>query len=517
MAIQNFLKKEINLFTWIFAFFVVLGIVCRFVLLGVGYEYDEIFTAVAANPALSWFYIVKHYLIVDCHPPLYNFLMWLYNHCVPYGPEWVARLPSVFFSLISLWVSWKFFPKFLGKTARWIFLLLLSSNIYLIFYSQQARSYMLTELLAIGLTFLYIQMARRIWHRKEISAHQWGLYGIVALLLCYTHYFGAFAFGIFSIILFVLACIYKQEKRWFIWVPFLVCILFLPWLFPNLLHNISLERFNGNWWGNTNRITWGMFSQFPRFFFSSFRDCIVIFIPFFASLFYVIKKTGSFRKIPWVREYVLLCLPFLLSFGIILLAYTKIFLLMSRYFIPFSIGIYLTVSGVIATSCRRHKWLEVLFLVGLISQFYTFSIFMPALYKGEAFSARATALEYQRKYSDKELFVVAFEGFPKESFEPMYAYYPQVRLGMTQPVTELLHLSEAEREEVLKRKDKAIVYLPNCHITKIRNLGMLLQREVIIEYVVGTSCFLSFSEKKNYPVYMKDILIREDAMPPNRL
>ena len=59
----------------------------RFAFLSVPYEYDELFTAVTANPALPLSWIWTHWLLVDVHPPLHNVLLWAYNHVAPYGPE----------------------------------------------------------------------------------------------------------------------------------------------------------------------------------------------------------------------------------------------------------------------------------------------------------------------------------------------------------------------------------------------------------------------------------------------
>ena len=81
----------------------VTGIVARFLLLDISFEYDELFTAVTANPDVPFSYIWKHYLLVDVHPPLHNIFLWLYDHVVLYnGREWILRWPSVVFGLMGL-------------------------------------------------------------------------------------------------------------------------------------------------------------------------------------------------------------------------------------------------------------------------------------------------------------------------------------------------------------------------------------------------------------------------------
>ena len=191
-------------------------VVLRFLYITRSYDYDEVFTAVTANPDLPLTYIFKHFLIIDVHPPLHNLIMWLWNHVFPYGAEWIGRLPSVLFDCGALWIAWSYFPLHLfksndGKTARWIFILLLAFNHMFIEYAQTMRAYALILCLAVPFTFLYLQMLHGIKSKKQISYSDWILYGLLALLLCYTHYFGAIAFGVFSVILFISAWKNKQE------------------------------------------------------------------------------------------------------------------------------------------------------------------------------------------------------------------------------------------------------------------------------------------------------------------
>ena len=83
-----YMKKQILLF--ISACILTLAacsIVLRFVLFDMAYEYDELFTAITADPSLSLKWIYHNWLIVDVHPPLYNILMWCYTLFCPYGPE----------------------------------------------------------------------------------------------------------------------------------------------------------------------------------------------------------------------------------------------------------------------------------------------------------------------------------------------------------------------------------------------------------------------------------------------
>ncbi len=174
------------------------GLVCRCIVLGISFEYDELFTAITSDPSVALSYIWKNYLLVDVHPPLHNVLLWLYNHWVPYGPEWILRLPSLILSFMSLFLAWKLFPRYLGKTARWIFVLLLSCNFYLLLYAQHARAYSLLICVAVVFTYLYLHMARRLYHKRKISRKYCWVRYLCFVTLLEPLFWGAIIWTIFS-------------------------------------------------------------------------------------------------------------------------------------------------------------------------------------------------------------------------------------------------------------------------------------------------------------------------------
>ena len=71
-------------------------------LFNMAYEYDELFTAITTDPMLPFSWLYSNYLLVDVHPPLYNAILWVWNHFVPYGPELWLRLPSFFMGIGAL-------------------------------------------------------------------------------------------------------------------------------------------------------------------------------------------------------------------------------------------------------------------------------------------------------------------------------------------------------------------------------------------------------------------------------
>jgi len=473
---------------------VALGIILRFVFLSVSFEYDELFTAVTSNPQVPFSYIWTHYLMVDVHPPLHNALLWVYNHFVPYGPEWTLRLPSLLFGLLALWEGWKFFPRYLGRTNRWLFLLLLSCNFYLILYAQHARAYSLILCAAIPFTFLYLKFARCIYKNKTISLKQWFLYGFLALVLCWSHYFGALFFGLCSTVLFVLAWYYKRNLKFFIIIPLAVFILFLPWLIPNLLQNISQSRFSGNWWATPLPFQILLYSGI-EFFFSSALGLICL---IFLGIMSILKQRffpDHHKKWPYKREIFLLLLPIVLAAIFVLIMSIKIFWVIWRYFIPFMPCLYLFICLLIGPLYRKNTAALGLFLLFVAFSFrFTLLAYRP-LVKGGIFHSRGAMQLFQKAFPDKELFVVAIEDFPQESMVPMYSFYLHHQFGMNTKVTEVYSLDKEEFEKIADRQQDGVFWMPNCMPDKMEKIISKWGRRVGIFARYEVTCFLLVAGK----------------------
>lgn len=469
---------------------IVAGIICRAVLINISFEYDEIFTAVTANPTVPFSYIWNHYLTADVHPPLHNLLLWIYNHLVSYGPEWILRFPSFILSIIGLFLAWTLFPRYLLRTTRWIFMLLLSCNFYLLLYAQHARAYSLILCLAIVLTFLYLNIAHCIRHKTAIPTEWWIWYAICSLLLCWSHYFGALLFGLFSVVLFVSAWKNKRPLKSFIVVPLLVFVAFLPWLVPNLLYNLSQHRFSGNWWGNSRVMEWNLVILWIEFFFSSLKAFYVLLGLGIAGIAYSFVRFRRRKVWPFNRQLLLVFVP-MAAVGIFaLLISFKIFWLLWRYFIPFVPCLYLFVALIISPLCRRYRAMGFVFLVFVGLSFYSFIRLYPYFHDGKFFPARTAMEVYKEVFPDKKLYVTALEAFPPESMQPMYAFYPNHYLNMDQSVYEILHMDFAEREKLLAQEGEFIMWMPNCDPHKMKKLAQTLQRNVIIFARLYSTCFI---------------------------
>src|SRR5512146_2707300 len=92
--------KNIVILTAIFY----VALVLRLIDLGTAqFWYDESFTLVLSR--LPFVQMVQA-TAGDTHPPLYYLITWAVVHLLGSG-EWALRFPSVIFSMVGLWLTWK--------------------------------------------------------------------------------------------------------------------------------------------------------------------------------------------------------------------------------------------------------------------------------------------------------------------------------------------------------------------------------------------------------------------------
>ena len=490
------MQKKLIFISKILVWLCLLFAVCyRFVLFNISYEYDELFTAVTSNPALPFSWIWTHWLMIDVHPPLHNAFLWVYNHIAPYGPELWLRLPSLFFGLGGLLFCWFMFPRRYGKSARLLLVAALAVNFYLMFYTQHARPYAMMFFFASPLTFLFLKMSRAVWKGRRITAVQWLCFGVLSLLLAWTHYFGTLLYGVFSLLLFVQALYYRRNITWFLIVPGTVFFLFLPWLLPNLLQNISLERFDGKWWMN-ERTFGGLMMGLRRFFFSPSQWAyLAACLPLPIALWYRCKEWKRTGHFAYGRDFLLFLAVNVLTFAIAGLMSFKLKLIMGRYFMELLPSFYLTIILFIFPFLRKNILPWICSLAFLILAMHSAHVAVRTFAFEGTFPARISAQYYQRVAQGRELFVIAIESFPPPSMEAMYGFYPNKIFGMDTKVTELWQLPEAERDAHLERRDQAVLWMPNCNPVKLKLISEKWQRVVGVEKMLVGSCFLRFSDK----------------------
>ncbi len=492
--IKKWLLKFLKISLWIC---ILISVYMRTRLLDMGYEFDELFTAVSTDPSLPFSWIYTNYLLPDVHPPLYNALVWIWNHIAPYGPEFWLRLPSLFLGIASLVVAWCFFPKRFGKWARLIFLCLLSCNLYTIAYSQHARSYMLILLLSVILTYLFVCISHATRRNISVSRKTWVGFAITSFLLCWTHYFGALLFGVFSIILALQAWYYKRKMLCFLLVPCLVFAGFLPWLIPNFFAQISLDRFSGNWWANEIPF-WFSFLALLIFWTTSLEGAVVmglLLLTFSLYRFLPLRKPIRFFPCPEILPFLLVIILFIAGVGLVSL---KTFMFITRYFIVLLPSVFLILSLCFAPLIRKKPFwgffLILLLIVNINSFWKQCSTY--AEIGDLKLPARKIAQIFRDRYADKEMFVIAMEAFPPQSMPAMYGFYVNKIYKLNMPVYELFFMEEAKREALLARQKDAVIWMPNCTQDKLSRISLEWKKTVYTYDHVGFVCFLRLEDEK---------------------
>jgi hypothetical protein len=169
---------------WIVAGLVLAAAVIRIVVIdNQSFWADEALTAYEARlgfgPMLS---VVQH---VETTPPLYFVLIWFWGHLFGTG-EVALRSLSTIAGIALVPVAYLAARELAGRRAGVLAAAFVALNPFLIWYSQEARAYMLLTLLS-GLSFLWFARARREPSTRNLA--WWAVWSALALT---THFFAAF-------------------------------------------------------------------------------------------------------------------------------------------------------------------------------------------------------------------------------------------------------------------------------------------------------------------------------------
>jgi uncharacterized membrane protein len=217
---------------------------------------DELTTMRLVDPSVSFKRMFLFIELKDKNPPLYYILVKLIISITDYKSS-VARLTSAIIGTISIHSVYLLGKAIKNREVGLISAVLAAFNYYLIYYSQEARCYILVFLFTT-LSFLFFL---RIFHSgKKTDAL---LYCISTIALIYSHYYGLLVY----LSQFVIFLIYfsKFRKRCnlplvLLLLPFLIIgISFIPWILIIVKHSLMKEF----WIQDTSLL-------FPLFYFSEY-------------------------------------------------------------------------------------------------------------------------------------------------------------------------------------------------------------------------------------------------------
>lgn len=194
-----------------------LAILLRLVNLNQSFWLDEAAQVIeSARPLAHQFNIVS-----DFHPPLYHLILhfWLI-----FGKSeiWV-RLPSVLFGLISIYLTYRLGKALLAPAAGLLSALFLAVSPYHIWYSQEARPYMLFVSVSLLSTYSLVK-------------NNWRLYTFAVILSLYSLYFAPFLIlGHFAYICLA----QKNQLKNLMKSVAISSLFFLPWM-PYFLEQLRV-------------------------------------------------------------------------------------------------------------------------------------------------------------------------------------------------------------------------------------------------------------------------------------
>jgi uncharacterized membrane protein len=188
---------------------------------------DELHTMNEADPSIPWGDLWNYLKCCDQHPPLFfileRFLFLLFGH-----NETVARSLTASAGVVSVWVMYLLGKELLNKNLGLIVAALTCVNYYDIYYSQEARDYILVFLFS-ALSYLYFIRLVRGLRRKDI----WP-YVLCTLLMMYSHYYGLFIVCSQFVIAFILMLSEKEKRKTWLTVfgisGLAILVGFAPWL-----------------------------------------------------------------------------------------------------------------------------------------------------------------------------------------------------------------------------------------------------------------------------------------------
>jgi uncharacterized membrane protein len=181
LDIQAFLRKHETVL-WLLTIVALASALRLFGLSFQSYWYDELFSAYSSNPSHSLNEVIR-ITEADVHPPLYQVVLWQFYKWFGYN-EWAGRLPSALAGIACIPVIYGLGRELFDKRAGLYSAAFASVNYYLLYFSQEARSYAFLCFLC-SLSFLYFFRTLRKQSWLNVA-----LYILATVALLYTHYFG---------------------------------------------------------------------------------------------------------------------------------------------------------------------------------------------------------------------------------------------------------------------------------------------------------------------------------------
>ncbi len=199
----------------------VLGLTLRLILLNQSLWLDEAIGAIVAKN-YSFGDILLKFPLGDNHPPLYYLILRGWSLIFGYS-EVSLRMPSVIFGVSTIYFVYRVAKEF-TKVNPAVPAMLLATSPLAIYYSQEARMYMLSGFLAAGGVYFFLRT-----FKEDSGIKDWLLFSLFYTLLIFSDYMPVFLYPVFALYPLI------RKENWIWWKKFFlsnlpVLVLGILWL-----------------------------------------------------------------------------------------------------------------------------------------------------------------------------------------------------------------------------------------------------------------------------------------------
>ncbi len=204
-----------------------------------GYWSDELFSAWASHPKRTAGEVYQ-LTVEDVHPPLYQVLLWINYKTFGYG-ELTGRLFSAVMGWVGIAAVYLLGKEVYGRRTGLYAALLASLNVFLVFYSQEVRSYALLGTLA---TFSYLYYLRLLHDPRWKTAI---FYTLLTGLALHTHRFGIVLLATQVVMLVPYLIWASRERAKLLGLALVAGLVLAISLIPQLDYLLSDATGQGGW------------------------------------------------------------------------------------------------------------------------------------------------------------------------------------------------------------------------------------------------------------------------------
>ncbi|MBL7036660.1 glycosyltransferase family 39 protein [Candidatus Microgenomates bacterium] len=313
-------------------FILTIGFITRLFSLNQSLWLDEATTGLVSQMPTAD--IFSKFLVNDFHPPLYYLFMRGWS--LIFGSSEIAlRTPSILFSLATIYLVHEIYKLLVNKKDAWIPALMLATSGLFVYYSQEARAYMMSTFLVTLAIFSFVKMV------KSPRVGYGLLFSLSLAFLSMSDYLPNFVILVFWIIGMkkYIASHIILAISWLLWLP-----IFLK----QLTGGLSVSSNSPAWWDILGKFSFKEIILIPTKFIIGrvsldnkilYGGLVLVLLLLFSFLIYKSLKAFKKVKLIYLWLFVPLGLTILLSIKLPVLTYFRLLFVLPAFYILVSVGV----------------------------------------------------------------------------------------------------------------------------------------------------------------------------------